>query len=213
MKDAMVAVLLAAVSMEAATHWVADRLDPAFRAEIEMRELDIKWADLVERRDGDRPDMGSGLGQRLSRLAEDRNWIAHYPGKRRTTHATPRPRDGGLSEARAHFTAVLASESIVTATEAIRAIGEVWARPQAARGSGQAFDATMSHSGPADGGQLGRHQLVAGTFQLRGYRRTRDRTSDRIRAVVGSVHATTRSLHCVACALDRAQEDVVRQER
>lgn len=128
MKDAIVAVLLAAVSLEAAINWVADRLDPAFRAEIEMAELQEKWADVVERRDGVRPDVGAGLGQAVARLAADRNWIAHYPGRRRNTHTVPRLKDASRSEARAHFTAELAARSIATATAAVRAIGEVWVR-------------------------------------------------------------------------------------
>ena len=128
MKDAIVAVLLAAVSLEAAINWVADLLDPAFRAEIEMAELQAKWAAVVERRDGVRPDMGAGPGQAVAQLADDRNWIAHYPGRRRHTHTVPRRQDAGKSEARAHFTAELAARSIATATAAVRAIGQVWVR-------------------------------------------------------------------------------------
>jgi hypothetical protein len=144
MKDAIVAVLLAAVSLEAATHWVADRLDSAFRAEIEMLTLPEKWAAVVKRRDGVGPDLGRGLGQAVDRLADDRNWIAHYPGKGRAAFTTPRRADGGKSPARAHFTAELAAQSIATATGAIRAIGEVWARAGVATGTGQAYDASVS---------------------------------------------------------------------
>ena len=135
MRDAMVAILLAAVSLEAAIHWVADNADPAFRVEIEMHELDGKWARLVERRNGRAPEMGSGLGQAVARLADDRNWIAHYPGKGRATQAIPRKKDDWRSETRARFTAELAARSIATATDAIQAIGEVWARAGVATGS------------------------------------------------------------------------------
>lgn len=107
-------ILLAAAAVESATHWGAADLPT-----VQDFDIAAKWRLVVKERTGRDPAMGSGLGQRVKRLADDRNAIAHYPGRGRELAGAPVRRAGGLSWARARWRLAAADVALATAREAI----------------------------------------------------------------------------------------------
>jgi hypothetical protein len=124
LKEACVAILAAAVAVETGTYWAAYTHDPSLLTAVQdVPELAQKWRLVVGKVAGAEPDLGKGLGQRVSKLADDRNRIAHNPSRGYPLFSSPEERSGGMSAIRTHFTSGRATSAVATASEAIALLG------------------------------------------------------------------------------------------
>lgn len=124
LREACVAILVAAVAIEAATHWAAHRIDPDLLIQVQDDELQRKWQTVAERVSSTRLELGAGLGQAVAELVADRNRIAHFPSRGEELFSPPAHAAGGGSATRAYFSAERAAIAVATARQAVALLGE-----------------------------------------------------------------------------------------
>jgi hypothetical protein len=128
LQPSIVAIVCAALAVEAEVNWVSIRDDRPWHDRNERQSPPTKWRLWIQHRTGITADMQTGLGLRIVELFRDRDMIAHYRGVPDLNggleiHQPPKPNDS-ITAVQAHFTPERAARHVGTAEEAIAGLSE-----------------------------------------------------------------------------------------